>query len=607
MATQTTNYDLTKPAGDDLAQISVLNGNFDIIDGQMKANADKAQQAYDLANGKQDPITVDDVPTYGSTNPVQSGGVYQALSGKQDELSAGANINIDGNNEISASHYDVQTLADTTSAATAGSASQITMVDSVTRDDEGHVKKINTKTVTLPTIDSALDDTSNNLVKNGVVSAAIRDLQQLTGFDTDDVVGVCIDFENKTFTRLANAVGLSAGDDFDQFIPFGGRRRCNLSDAGAVNKYYGDTGYAEDGSQGQVMVWQPKFYYKVVPLKMVKNTDTAGAKGYKLRKANYFISGSPHVGFKLHPAFIKPDGTERDGYFIGAYEACIYDVSASTYIMDDSQVMDNANDKLSSIAGNRPISGLSQDFTRVKAEQMAQNRGSKWHGMYTQIAMAEFLLMFVEGAGNLQNVFGKGIVDLASGSGNEGGATGSTASFGNKSGEAASTTCYPGGTATTYSVSGKRSISYRGVENPWGNLWKFVYGINIWGNGTMGGGEPYVCSNPANFAESQNSGNYVGAGFTVANADGYINALAYPDSGKEEFDWMLMPNEVGNGGDSSLPIGDYFYKTANLNGYRIALLGARWDVGLEAGLYWSLPGGVGYRYRNISARLVFAE
>lgn len=605
MATQTTNYNLTKPAGDDLAQISVLNGNFDIIDGQMKANNDLAVEAKQIAQGKQDPITVDDVPTYGSTNPVQSGGVYQALSGKQDELTAGTNITIDGNNEISSQHYDVATLADTTSAATIGSGSQITMVDSVTRDSEGHVTKINTKTATFPTIDSALDDTSTHLVQNGVVSAAIRDLQQLTGFDTDDVVGVCIDFENKTFTRLANAVGLSAGDDFDQFTPFGGRRRCNLSDAGAVNKYYGDTGYAEDGSQGQVMVWQPKFYYKVVPLKMVKNTDTTGAKGYKLRKANYFISGSPHVGFKLHPAFVKPDGTERDGYFIGAYEACIYDVSASTYIMDDSQVMDNANDKLSSIAGNRPISGLSQDFTRVKAEQMAQNRGSKWHGMYTQIAMAEFLLMFVEGAGNLQTVFGQGVTGITDNSSyNCASYTGSTAGFGNKSGIASSTNDYTG---TAQTAANKVAFSYRGVENEYGNIWKFVYGMNIWGNGTMGGGEPYVCDNPANFAESQNSGNYVGAGFTVANADGYIKAFAYPDSGKEAFDWMLLPNEVGGGADSNLPIGDYFYKTANLNGYRIARLGTDWTYGLKAGLYWLLDSGVGYRYRAISARLVFAD
>ena len=600
MATQTTNYNLTKPAGDDLAQISVLNGNFDIIDGQMKANHDLADEAKRTADGKQDPITIDDVPTSGSTNPVQSGGVYQALEGKQATLTAGANISIDGNNEISSSHYDVATLADTASAATIGSGSQITMVDSVTRDAEGHVIKINTKTATFPTIDTALDDTSTHLVQNAPVAAAIRDLKQLTGFDTDDVVGVCIDFQNKTWTRLANAVGKSAGSDFDQFIPFGGRRRCILDDSGNVVKYYGDSGYVEDGSIGQVMVEQPKFYYKVVPLKLDKNTTSSGSKGYKIRKANYFISATPHVGFKVHPAFVRPDGTERDAYYIGAFEACLYDVSASAYISDDAQVADFANDKLSSIADVRPISGLSQNLTRPNVELLAQHRGSNWHGMYTQIAMAEFLLMFVEGAGNLQNIFGLGVTSQPDNSAyNCAAYTGSTT--GNASMQATSTKDYQGNAQT---ANGRRAFSYRGCENEYGNIWKFVYGMNIWGNGTMDGGEPYVCLNPANFAESQNSGNYKGVGFTVANVGGYINAFAYGD---EEFDWMLMPNEVGSGADSNLPIGDYLYLTANLNGYRIALLGAGWDNGVYAGLCWRLLYGVGVRSRFISARLVFAD
>ena len=600
MATQTTNYNLTKPAGDDLAQISVLNGNFDIIDGQMKTNNDLAAEAKRIAQGKQDPITVDDVPTSGSTNPVQSGGVYTALEGKQDELTAGFNITINDNNEISSEHYDVQTLADTSSAVTIGSGTQITMVDSVTRDSEGHVTKINTKTATFPTIDSALDDTSTHLVQNAPVAAAIRDLKQLTGFDTDDVVGVCIDFQNKTWTRLANAVGKSAGADFDQFLPFGGRRRCILDDSGNVVKYYGDSGYVEDGSLGQVMVEQPKFYYKVVPLKLEKNTTSSGSKGYKIRKANYFISATPHVGFKVHPAFVRPDGTERDAYYIGAFEACLYDVSASAYIHDDAQVADFANDKLSSIADVRPISGLSQNLTRPNVELLAQHRGTNWHGMYTQIAMAEFLLMFVEGAGNLQNIFGLGVTSQPDNSAyNCAAYTGSTT--GNASMQATSTKDYQGNAQT---ANGRRAFSYRGCENEYGNIWKFVYGMNIWGNGTMDGGEPYVCLNPANFAESQNSGNYKGVGFTVANVGGYINAFAYGD---EEFDWMLMPNEVGSGADSNLPIGDYLYLTANLNGYRIALLGASWRDGMGAGLCWALGNGVGSRGRIVSARLVFAD
>ena len=600
MATQTENYNLVKPSGDDLAQISVINGNMDAIDSQMKSNNDLAAEAKQIAQSKQDPITVDDVPTYGSTNSVQSGGVFNALAGKQEELTAGDNITIDSNNEISSQHYDVTILADTASSATIGSGTTFTVVDSVTRDDEGHVEKINLKTMTAPTIDSALDASSTHLVQNAPVAAAIEDLRNFTGMEADDVVGVCIDFENKTFTRLANAIGLTPGSDFDQFSVFGNRKKCILDDSGNVVKYYGDSGYVEDGSIGQVMVEQPKFWYKVVPLKLEKNTTSSGSKGYKIRKANYFISCTPKTGFKLHPAFIDPNGNERDCYYIGAYEACLYDVSASAYITDDAQVADFANDKLSSIADVRPISGLTQNLTRPNVELLAQHRGSGWHGLYTQIVMAEFLMMFIEGAGNLQNVFGQGVTGISDNSSyNCASYTGSTASKGNASGVATSTKDYAG---TTRTAANQVTFCYRGCENEWGNIWKFVYGINMWGNGTMDGGEPYICSNPANFAESQNSGNYKGAGFTVANVGGWIKAFAY---GLEEFDWLLMPNEVG--GDSSVPIGDYLYTTANLNGYRIARLGAGWFNGLFAGLYWSLLNGVEYRYRNLSARLVFVK
>ena len=40
MATNTTNYNLVKPGYSDTADIADINGNMDIIDGQMKTNAD---------------------------------------------------------------------------------------------------------------------------------------------------------------------------------------------------------------------------------------------------------------------------------------------------------------------------------------------------------------------------------------------------------------------------------------------------------------------------------------------------------------------------------------------------------------------------------------
>lgn len=44
MATKTTNYGLTKPEGSDFYDIDVQNGNMEIIDKQMKANADDIAQ-----------------------------------------------------------------------------------------------------------------------------------------------------------------------------------------------------------------------------------------------------------------------------------------------------------------------------------------------------------------------------------------------------------------------------------------------------------------------------------------------------------------------------------------------------------------------------------
>ena len=79
LATRTRNYSLTKPDGNDLVNIEDLNDNFDVIDAQLKVNADATGR-------KQDSLTFDTAPASGSTNPVTSGGIHTALAGKQDDL-----------------------------------------------------------------------------------------------------------------------------------------------------------------------------------------------------------------------------------------------------------------------------------------------------------------------------------------------------------------------------------------------------------------------------------------------------------------------------------------------------------------------------------------
>ena len=104
------------------------------------------------------------------------------------------------------------------------------------------------------------------------ILTGIEDIKAYLGYTDEDIAGICVDYQNKTFKRLAGAYDKNAGSDFDTFPMFGGRRRCNVSDDGTIVAYYGDNDYAEDGSMGQVMVYQPKFYYKVVPLVYDKTT-----------------------------------------------------------------------------------------------------------------------------------------------------------------------------------------------------------------------------------------------------------------------------------------------------------------------------------------------
>lgn len=449
---------------------------------------------------------------------------------------------------------------------------------------------------------SNIDELKSENFNSQEILSGVADIRAYLGITADDIVGIQVDYKNKTFKRLAGAANLTKGSDFDKFTMFGGRKRCNVADDGSIVAWYGDADYKEDGSMGQVMVYQPKFYYLVCPVEY-DPIDTG--IGYHLRKANYYVSEKPRAGFRLHPAFYDASGNEIDYFLTSAYEGSIYDASASAYLLNDEQVMNTGEDKFSSIAGARPASGSSQNLTRQNIEAMAQNRGTNWHGDLIKQVSAEQMLMIIEmGMMNLQTAIAQGVVSLPWTTGSDttssyAAATGSTASLGNGTGRAEKTTTYEGGVAKEYTVDGKTSVCWRGKENFWGNIWKFVYGINIWGNGKMGGGQPYICSD-FSFAESKNSGNYEPAGFTVTNANGYISAMGYSTA----CDWLFIASECL--GNSSLPVGDYTYITENLNGYRIAQLGGSWvNWDGAGGFYWYLSSGVGNRGRDIGGRLVY--
>lgn len=444
---------------------------------------------------------------------------------------------------------------------------------------------------------SNIDELKSENFNSQEILSGVADIRAYLGITADDIVGIQVDYKNKTFKRLAGAANLTKGSDFDKFTMFGGRKRCNVADDGSIVAWYGDADYKEDGSMGQVMVYQPKFYYLVCPVEY-DPIDTG--IGYHLRKANYYVSEKPRAGFRLHPAFYDASGNELEFILDSAFEGSIYDASTSAYLLNDEQVMTVGEDKFSSIAGTKPASGLTQNLTRPNIEIMAQNRGANWHGDFIKPTSARQLLMIIEGGiMNTQTAYGQGVVSIPdNGSYNCSSITGSTSELGNTSGRASKTINTKGDASTTETVDGKTAVSWRGTENPWGNIWKFVYGINFYCTVDKPF-EGYVCTD-LNFAESKNSGNYENIGFTLPSANGYISAIGY----STKYDWLFLPSEVT--GNSSLPVGDYYYQNNTWNGYRIALLGGAWGNGGGAGGFcWDLANGVGYRGRIVGERLVY--
>lgn len=442
-----------------------------------------------------------------------------------------------------------------------------------------YIDKVNVKGTDYSIHDTQLRNT---------VDQRISELQSYIGINDSTVPGILVDFKNSTFARLSAAKGLNGGSDFDKFKAFGGRRRCNLSDDGTVNAYYGDAGYKEDGSNGQVMVEQPRFYYLTVPIEaQLSPTD-----GYILRKAAYYISDTPRTGFKIYPAF-NVNGKKIDNYYEGAFEGTLYDVSASQYIKDDAQVADFATDKMASVSGGKPISGSTQNLTRDGARKLCHNRGSGWQLETIQIASADQLLMLVEyGKFDMQSAIGSGnvyrfwIEDGINWAGN----TGATTSLGNKSG------------IVQVTVSGQKSgypnqilnmVSYRGKENPWGNIWKWIDGLNMYKT------EIYIADH--DFKDDTGSSPYEYAGFKCSSNEGYVSAFCY----SQNCDWLFVPAETK--GNSSVPVGDYFYVNPTY-GWLVARLGASWYDGAGAGaFYLDVTDASGFRYRDVSGRPVYRK
>lgn len=393
----------------------------------------------------------------------------------------------------------------------------------------------------------------------------------------EGTVGLEVDYTNYSFLRTEQAAEYNYSSDFDKYPMYGGRTRCLVDNNGNIVSFYGDVGYTDTPSNGyQVMIYQPKFYYS---RNLISTSE--GTQGLIIRKEKIAISSSPQQGYKLHPLFINENGEELEYVLLSAYEGSIQSTTGNSYT--DNAIANFSEQKLSSVSNAKPISGVNNDFTIEVAQQLANNRGNGWHITNLKFESAMQMLQAIEfGNFNGQISLESGICDIDGGvlincSAN----TGSTSALGNSSGHANSTVFNYSGETHSYSTEGKRAISYRGMQNPWGNMWRFVGGVNIMGNNRQGG-EVYICNN-FNYNYNNFSSNYKTVGFYLPNNSNWISGFGY---GNSELDWAFIPAESSNSANSAYPIGDNIWVNKNLNKNTILTCGGSWGYGQNNGPFY---------------------
>lgn len=158
--------------------------------------------------------------------------------------------------------------------------------------------------------------------------------------------------------------------------------------------------------------------------------------------------------------------------------------------------------------------------------------------------------------------------------------------MGNKSGEV----------LLAYNGSTIRVNSYRGVELPFGHIWKFADGIKYLGNGTNQ--EVLRCDKPTNYSSNASSLGYESIGTNIGS-DGYKTNIMVGDDGDI--------NCKAVGGSSNISYCDY--NQSNVDGtYYCCMLGGHAGSGAKAGLACVYSAsGVTYSYRSIGSRLCFFE
>lgn len=370
-------------------------------------------------------------------------------------------------------------------------------------------------------------------------------------------------------------------------------RVCEVDDLGAV------TAASVSGMvqrvQGNIMTEIPEHWYKLY---------TNGTK-FRMMLSEIPLPGYKHV----------------DKFYISTYEACIarnekklWSENLYAYSDESSLINLRGGDNTSDWDGTyrsllgRPVTNLTRDQFR----QAARKRGSGWE-MYTYNAHKTLFWLFAVEYATLDsqkpfnaqkdaNGFSQGGLGLGPtqmtdwtnfNNTNPLIPCGYTNEFGNGSGEKAYVVKNAsGGTHATLMAN-----RYRGIENPFGHLWKCIDGANIQvTTGDAGLSVLWTTDDPSNFSDTSYTG-YDKKG-NICRTNGYAKKTLLGEDGD------IVATEIG--GSSSTYWCDYYYTYTSINRMLMVRVGGDADRVLDAGFTCVAanlaPSDVS---RNSSSRLCF--
>jgi len=342
-------------------------------------------------------------------------------------------------------------------------------------------------------------------------------------------------------------------------------------------------GTANPKVDGAVFTEVPAFHY-------VWTED--GTNTYIIISQSPFVFRKPSAGTLVesvvHPWFNEGGVYSTNKYF-SAFESIWYDTSASAYLSHDGATICASDDKAVSLPGYTPLTCQYRGTTNPNYRTLHTNFGANFHsnGFYAYEAI--WILMTTEFASLDGQTYLPGFTAASGWSYAYCRKTGRTMGLGNASGSVVVDLAGLDSVLSGILTAGLYvANSYRGIENIYGHIWKWVDGINInWGST----GQVYLSNTPAQWAEDTAT-NY-GSSVALPASDGYISAL---------FPGRLLPKLVA--GSSSTYLCDYFYQPGASAGWRGLLSGSDLPAGVRAGPAYlrAHSSGSGYRNANFGGR-----